>query len=163
MYIQHVHTLNTTWPLCKPIGYLTVPGPYKNSAEQKKAHSNTWWKCLTTVSGLWMHAVYMFIFLLFSTNLQNPFAVWFGKFNSWYVNTQTIRILVMHSNTAQTLTDTLTLSHGLRISGPNVTFTFRTNCPNDTIFCCKLGDEEYQICNDTSYPRISIINGYMHY
>ena len=97
-----------------------------------------------------MHAVYVFVFLFFSsTNLQDSFAVRFGKFSPWYVNTQTIRITVMRCITAQTITETLTLSHGLRITGPNATLTFRTNCPNDTIFCCKLDDAEFEICNDT--------------
>lgn len=49
-------------------------------------------KCLTAVSGLC--AVYMFVFLLFSTDLQNPAAVWFGKFNPWYVENKTIRIMI---------------------------------------------------------------------
>ena len=48
---------------------------------------------------------------------------------------------------AQGLTATLTLTHGIRISGPNVTITFRTDCPNETIYCCQLDDGQFEECN----------------
>ena len=47
---------------------------------------------------------------------------------------------------AQGLTATLTLTHGIRISGPNVTITFRTDCPNETIYCCQLDNGEFEEC-----------------